>query len=151
MGNQGRLVINEARLKEAIKNSPDTVMQLFTKSSEISYTDWEERGARYAEVGLAQRMYDIIQDNIRTTRDENGNKGYLLMKAGMKGDASEFSNAMYTSIVETERRMDTLLDQLIEKENRYYLQYAALERAIGQMNAQMNWLMTQLGSWQQNQ
>jgi flagellar hook-associated protein 2 len=94
-------------------------------------------------------MYDIIQDNIRTTRDENGNKGYLLMKAGMKGDASEFSNAMYTSIVETERRMDTLLDQLIEKENRYYLQYAALERAIGQMNAQMNWLMAQLGAWQQ--
>jgi flagellar hook-associated protein 2 len=146
---KGRLVIDEARLKEAIKNSPDTVMQLFTKSSEISYTDWEERGARYAEVGLAQRMYDIIQDNIRTTRDENGNKGYLLMKAGMKGDASEFSNAMYTSIVETERRMDTLLDQLIEKENRYYLQYAALERAIGQMNAQMNWLMAQLGAWQQ--
>lgn len=146
---RGKLIINEIELKKALRNTPDMVMDLFSKQSEIPYTEWGERATRYAGEGLAHRLHDIIQDNIRITRDNSGNKGLLLMKAGMKGDSTEFTNTMYQSIIETERKMNSFLDQLINKENQYYAQFAALERAIGQMNMQMNWLMMQLGAWQQ--
>ena len=40
-----------------------------------------ERAARYRESGLAQRLLDIIEDNISTMRNSQGKKGFLLEKA----------------------------------------------------------------------
>ncbi len=146
---RGQLVIDEDELKEAIRNSPDTVMNLFSKQSDTEYADWENRETRYDEEGLAYRLYDVLQDNIRTTRDDDGYKGILLEKAGLEGDVSEYTNTMYKSITSINERMDVLFERLLDKEERYYSQFTELEKAISDMNSQMNWLMTQLGMWQQ--
>ena len=36
-----------------------------------------------------------------------------------------------------------MYDKLVEKENGYFQKFAVMERIIGQMNAQSNWLTAQ--------
>lgn len=151
---RGKLKIDEAKLKDAIMNNPDAVMELFSKKSEAypSYSRTmtaEERSVRYNESGLAHRLFDIIEDNISTLRNSNGNKGILLEKAGIEGDASEFSNLIYNEIKMYNSQIDSLYDKLIEKENQYYAKFAAMESIIAQMNAQSNWLAMQFSQYNQ--
>ena len=143
---RGILKIDEAKLKEAIKNNPEEVMNLFSKKSNIDTNidlTSEQRAERYNNEGLAYRLFDMREDNIRTFRDKDGRKGLLLEKAGMQGDASEYKNTLYEEIQDYNDRIKELTNKLVQKEERYYQQYAALERAIAQMSAQTNWLLSQ--------
>ncbi|HHW32023.1 MAG TPA: flagellar filament capping protein FliD [Clostridiaceae bacterium] len=143
---KGKLKIDETKLKEAIKNDIDSVMNLFSKKSSIDSNidiTSEERAIRYKEEGLAYRLFDIIEDNIRTFRDKNNKKGLLLEKAGIEGDTTEFTSLLYKEIRDYENRIAELNIKLIEKENNYYKKFTALERAIAQMNSQSNWLAMQ--------
>ena len=142
---KGKLIIDETKLKEAIKKNPDEIMNLFSKQSTSYPSGYRtltsaEKQVRYKEEGLAYRLFDIIEDNISTYRDRNGNKGILLQKAGMVGDSSEYSNLFYNEIKDYEKRIRELNERLIEKENAYYKKYAALETAMNKLNAQTNWL-----------
>ena len=60
-------------------------------------TSPEERAKRYNEEGLAFRLFDIVEDNIRTFRDKN-NKKDCLEKAGIEGDTTEFTSLMHEEI-----------------------------------------------------
>lgn len=146
---KGKLYIDETKLKEAITNSPDTVMNLFSKESDIAYSpnlSSEDRATRYSENGLINRLYDTIQDNIRTTRDAYGNKGFLLEKAGLVGDASEFTNYYYKEIESYSDKIETMNDRLADIEDRYYTKYTALETAISKMNSQSSYISSMLSS-----
>ena len=146
---RGKLVINEAKLKEAIKNTPDKVTDIFSKESDIAYSpnlNSTDKAERYSENGIIMRLYDIMQDNIRTTRDSEGRKGKLIEKAGITGDISEFGNLIYDEITGYNERINSLNDMLINKENRYYEKFAAMESIISKMNSQSNWLAAQLGT-----
>jgi len=144
----GKLEINESKLKEALSNNPDAVMDLFAKKSSTvpSYSrdlSAAERDARYSEQGIMGRIADILEDNISIFRDKNGNKGRLLQKAGMEGDVSQYNNALYQQILDYEEQIKRLTARLIEKEDAYYAKFTAMEKYIAQMNAQSNWLMMQ--------
>jgi flagellar hook-associated protein 2 len=146
---KGKLKIDETKLKNAIKNDIESVMNLFSKKSGIDSNidiTSEERAKRYKEEGLAYRLFDIVEDNIRTFRDKNNKKGLLLEKAGIEGDTTEFTNLIYKEIEDYEDRIIELNRKLIEKENSYYNRFTAMERAIAQMNNQSNWLAMQLNS-----
>lgn len=149
---KGKLVIDESKLRAAITNNIDAVAQLFTKNSDITYeealADSDKSQTRYKETGIAQRLYDIIQDNIRTARDADGYKGALLEKAGIKGDLSEFRNIMNEEILRKDTLIDTLLDKLVDKEDALYRKFTAMETALSRMNSQSSWLSQQLGSGQ---
>lgn len=146
---KGKLIIDETKLKEAIKTNPDKIMSMFSNESSISYTDAMNGSAskseRYNQNGFVNRLYDILRDNIRTTRDKDGKKGILLEKAGLVGDISEFTNLMNKDMDEKGKRIDTLTERLYEKEDAYYKKYAALETALSKMNSQSSWLSSQLG------
>ncbi len=145
---KGKLIIDENKLREAIRNTPDLVMNIFAKSSSISYStelDSNARRTRYNECGIINRLEDILKDYVRTTRDANGRKGILLEKAGIAGDTSDFTNALYKEIAGYDEEIKRLTQLLIEKENRYYAKFVAMERALTQMSSQSNWLMMQLG------
>jgi flagellar hook-associated protein 2 len=150
---KGKLRIDEARLKEAIQNDPDGVMNLFCKQS-ASYPSYErtlssdERKVRYEEQGLAYRIYDIIEDNISTFRDNFGKKGLLLERAGIEDDMTEFSNAISDQIKQKDALIETLMDKLYRKEEMYYAKFAAMERILAQMNSQSAWLYQQFESGQ---
>ncbi|KUO74803.1 MAG: hypothetical protein APF77_11115 [Clostridia bacterium BRH_c25] len=146
--NKGKLVINETKLRDALKNSPELVTNIFAKESSIAYSpdnSSADRATRFKENGIISRMYDIIQDNIRTIADKNGQKGALLEKAGVIGETTEIDNLMYGLIKDKEKMIETLTDKLIKKENNYYLQFSAMETAISKMNTQVAWLTQQMG------
>ncbi|KXG76353.1 flagellar filament capping protein FliD [Thermotalea metallivorans] len=146
---RGKLVIDEEKLKKAVQDNPDKLTLLFTQRSQYSYeeglNDAVKRRTRYEESGLAQRLYDVIQDNIRFTRDSQGKKGILLEKAGIEGDLTEFQNTMNTEINKQNKKLDTLLDKLYNKETYYYNMFSRMESAIQAMNSQAAWLMSQTG------
>ncbi len=142
---QGKLKIDEAKLKAAISNDPEAVADLFSKKSSIDYSDsltTEQRSQRYKEEGLANRLSDILEDNIRTI----GGKGKLLQKAGIAGDRTEFENLIYDEIDDYDKDIASLLDRLTDKEERYYAKFTAMESAISRMNAQSSWLASQFNS-----
>ncbi len=108
-------------------------------------TSGTPRTTRYSQEGLAHRLFDVVEDNIRTYRDSTSKKGFLLEKAGLVGDTSEFLNSMSTEISGFEVKIDSFGDRLLAKENNYYKKFAAMERMISQMNSQSSWLTSQLG------
>lgn len=146
---KGKLIIDEAKLKEAIANNPDAVMQVFAKRSEISSNvniTSEQRKQRYEESGIAIRIFDIIEDNIRTIRDSSGKKGLLLEKAGIPGDLSDINNNIHQEIKAYNRQIDNMKDRLASKENDYYKKFARLERILSDMMAQGNYFISQMYS-----
>lgn len=147
---RGKIIIDEEKLKKALQNDPDKVMDLFIKKSSThkSYSrsmTSEDRKVRYKEEGIFNRISDIIEDNVSTFRDSNGKKGILLEIAGIKGDFTEYQNMLTDQIYEREAKINDLLDKIYEKEERYYEQFAKLEAAMNKMNAQTSWLYSQLG------
>ncbi len=143
---KGKLKIDEEKLKAAIENNPEGVMELFAKKSSIDRNidlTPEERAKRYNEQGIAYRIFDVIENNIRTIRDKDGRKGILLEMAGMEGDSSDIKNLMYNEIKEYNEEISKLAKKLYQKEELYYLKYAQLEKAITSMLSQGNYLLSQ--------
>ncbi|HHW49107.1 MAG TPA: flagellar filament capping protein FliD [Clostridiaceae bacterium] len=143
---KGKLIIDEFKLREAIENNPDAVMDLFCKrpsvEDNINLTS-EQREIRYNEGGLAYRLFDIIEDNIRTRRDNNNKKGLLLEKAGMAGDLSEIKNSIYEEIEGYNEEIRKLEMKLYERETSYYAKFAKLETLLSRMMTQSSYLMMQ--------
>jgi flagellar hook-associated protein 2 len=147
----GKLVLKEGgnTLKAAIAENPDKVINLFAGSSSISYSPnltAGERTQRYAEVGLAQRLSDIFNDNIRTTRDNNGQKGVLLERAGIEGDLTEYNNFYDRKILAVNKSIDRLNEILWRKEEQLYRQFSVLEKSLQQLYSQSDWLTAQMNS-----
>ena len=146
---QGKLVLREDgnALRNAISANPDKVADIFTRRSSIAYSpslSSDERTQRRQESGLAHRISDIINDNIRTLRDNNGRKGLLIEKAGIEGDVSEFNNFIDKKIAELNKRLDQMNQIFARREEQYYRQFTAMEKALSQLHAQGDWFMAQL-------
>ena len=148
---QGKLYIDETKLKAAIESDPEGVSNLFTQQS-TSYSGTtsvrslnnSQLSTRYKEEGIAYRFYDILQTNISTIRDNNGNKGLLLEKAGTENDASETSNTLSTLIDKYQEEIDKEQDRLDAKQDSLYTKYSALETYINKMNTQLSALSSYL-------
>lgn len=146
----GKLTIDEAKLKQAIREKPDEVKNLFKQQSVDvpSYSrdlTAEQRSIRSKQQGLLYRLSDILEDNISIFRDKNGRKGILLEKAGMEGDSSEYNSSIARDIGDYDERIAEMLVKLARKEENYYKQFTQLETYINRMNSQMSWLLSQIG------
>ncbi|EJE7233301.1 flagellar filament capping protein FliD [Clostridium botulinum] len=144
-GNNG-----EARLKKLLKEDPDKVFKIFSQES-TSYPSYSadltltERQIRNKEEGIFQRINDIFKDYTRTSRSANGKRGILVDKAGIEGTVSEIDNILYKDLEKREKAIQDMELKLIERENKYYIQFAQLEKYINQANSQASWLSQQLG------
>lgn len=144
-GNNG-----EARLKKLLKEEPDRVYKIFSQQS-TSYSTYssdltlEQRKTRDREQGILQRVNDIFKDYTRTTKDNNGRRGIFVEKAGVQGTSSEIDSSLYKDLEKREKVIKDMERKLAERENKYYLQFAQLEKYMNQMNAQSAWLAQQLG------
>ncbi len=144
----GKLVMDESKLREKIASDGEKIAKLFT-IEEGAYdcnATSTERQERYNNSGLATRIYDILQDNIRTSRDNDGKKGTLLEKAGVKGDITEYKNTLTDQLIQYDDKIDSLLDLMSQREERYYQRFTAMEKAIAEMNNQSSWLSQQFSS-----
>lgn len=148
---QGKLYIDETKLKAAIESDPEGISNLFTQQStsyagttSVRSLNNSQLSTRYKEEGIAYRFYDILQTNISTIRDNNGNKGLLLEKAGTENDASETSNTLTTLIDKYQEEIDKEQDRLDAKQDSLYTKYSALETYINKMNTQLSSLSSYL-------
>lgn len=145
----GKLEINETKLKEALVNKPDQIKELFTKNSDVSYYESLDstvaKNQRYKESGIAQRLSDVIQDAIRTSTDKNGYKGSLLEKAGISGDRSEFTNTLFKEMKGFQETIVELNTKLTSKETALYAKFTAMESALSKLNEQQSNLLSMLG------
>lgn len=114
MSTDGKLEIDEEKLKEAISNNPDEVAKLFT-----------------ADDGIATRMYDQVNKAIDK----------LNKKAGRPETAANIdSSVVGKSLVELQKQMDTWEGKLTLIEDRYWKQFTAMETALNKMNEQSSTL-----------
>ncbi|WP_202079333.1 flagellar filament capping protein FliD [Caldalkalibacillus salinus] len=115
----GRLHIDEGKLREALTDRPEEVMNLFTKNGDSSETS-----------GLGRRLNEEI--NILNDR--------LTQKAGSQGITAGDQSTLGRNIDRIDNQMQRWENRLVEIEDRYWRQFTAMERAINQANAQSAWM-----------
>ncbi|MEH7125683.1 flagellar filament capping protein FliD [Bacillus sp. JJ1773] len=119
MSLDGKLEIDEDKLKEAIANKPDEVERLFTSND-----------------GIASRVYNEVGKSI-----DGLNK-----KAGRPNTAANLDiSTLGSSIKDVSVQMKTWEDKLKTIENRYWKQFTAMEQAINKMNAQSSSIFGMIG------
>ncbi len=119
----GKLQINEEKLKEALEKDADGVYNLFAAD-----------GSTTGEQGIARRLRDSLSNSITTITQRAGN--------GMQ------TNSQFTlgkNLDEVNSRITDMEARLVEKEDRFWQQFTAMETAMQKMNDQMNYMMSQLG------
>lgn len=119
MSKDGKLEIDEKKLREAIANNPDEVTKLFT-----------------AEDGIATRAYDQVNKVVDK----------LNKKAGRPETSANLDiSTIGESITDLNKQMKTWNAKLITIENRYWKQFTAMEKAISKMNEQSSSIVSMLG------
>lgn len=141
---RGKLVVDEKKLDKALEERPNEVIELFTKQSSTAYTSYKDRATRNSENGIGYRLYDIIQDSIRLTRDDDGNKGYLIDKAGLS-TGTDTTSDFAEKIKDMDKTIEVLLKRLASQEKKYYQQFAAMEKAMSSLSSQSAFLKSQFG------
>ncbi|GAU75646.1 flagellar hook-associated protein FliD [Fusibacter sp. 3D3] len=143
---KNKLVIDDTKLKSAIENNYKDVVALFSKDSDQGYLlSGADQSKRYKESGLAERLNDIVNNNIRITRDSSGAKGSLVEKAGIDGVA-DVTSELYLKLYDYAKKIDDMLDVFSDKQEAYYAKFARMETALSKLNSQSNWLTSQLAS-----
>jgi len=122
----GKIYIDDAKLKKAIAENPDQVMSLFTAD------DGDKEST--AGDGLAIRLHNQADALIKQITE----------KAGVTGSV----DTKYT-IGKTTRDINKRIDDMDRKleamETRYYKQFTAMEQFVNQMSMQSAQLMQQFG------
>ena len=144
----GKLYLDETKLREQLAKRPEEVTKLLNGVSEqVPSYDRDltqgQRTIRYNNSGVLVRVSDIIEDYISTKRNKDGNKGLLLQKAGIESDSSVTQNLLYDQLEDYDKRINSMMEKLIKKENQYYMQFSRLETILTQMNQQSMWIMSQ--------
>lgn len=122
----GKLIIDETKLREKIKENPDAVYQLFNQD-----------GATDAEKGIARRLRNTIKETI----------GKIEQKAG-KTVWTNQQFAIGRDLIQINDQIDRFQDRLKQIEDRYYRQFIAMEEAIQRANQQSMYLMNAFGGMQ---
>lgn len=120
----GKLYIDEAKLKDAISQDIENVAGLFTRD-----------GSANNEKGIGRQIYDAVSSAI----------SIITAEAGSPNNFTLYENDnLINSIRSAEQRLSTMEQHLAQVEGRYIKQFTALEKAISRMNAQSAWLSQQL-------
>ncbi|MFZ5945231.1 MAG: flagellar filament capping protein FliD [Bacillota bacterium] len=157
----GQLTIDETKLKEAIQQDVDGVIQLLFKepSTDLNkddrYLTASQIQQKRKESGLIKRLYDNIIVGMKD----------IITKAGT-GDNADLYRSVNSSILidfvteygsismldkdisNYDKRLTSLNDYLTRAEDRYWQQFTAMEKALQQMNSQSAWMMQQFGGGQ---
>lgn len=162
---KGKLKIDETKLKNAISHNADGVMNLLFKTSDVSENDAESNPTtkgveRRKESGVITRIYDDLVGGMKNIINKSGTGDnaplYRNVKSNILIDFVAGKNLTNTGsvslldkdVLDLEKRISSENTRLSNKENSYYRKFAALEKAMSQMNSQSSWLASQLGGGQ---
>ncbi len=126
----GKLSLDEAKLRAALESDPDAVEKAFTDSQN----------------GLATNLKKVMTKYAETTGSWES-KGVLIRKAGLESSPmSVTENNIYKQIAEINKQISKLQTKLKAETDRYIQQFTSLETLISQMNSQSNYL-SQIGGY----
>jgi flagellar hook-associated protein 2 len=123
-GDRGKLIINEAKLRQAIQNDSEAVYEMFNGTSD----------ATYETKGIARRLRDSIDNTMDSIELKAGNV--------LKTNQQFTLGRQLTSV---DKQIESFEDRLIQVEDRYWRQFTAMEKMIQQANSQSTYLMQQFG------
>lgn len=125
----GKLVIDEEKLRAALAEDPQNVQRIFTKTKENDPSGRD---------GIAQNLTNVMDKYVKTI---GATKGILIEKAGTsKAPSSVTKNGYYTQMKSIDEKIANLQRRLQSEQDRYIKQFTSLETVISQMNAQSGWL-----------
>ncbi|HEY4602081.1 MAG TPA: flagellar hook-associated protein 2 [Cerasibacillus sp.] len=116
----GKLEINEEKLKEALREDPESVQKLFSNNVEGSSR------------GLINRLEDSLKDTVKRIEERAG-KSYSTLEGYTIGKNMKDLN----------NRIDAFEKKLVTIEQRYWAQFTAMEKAVQRANQQSAYLMSQ--------
>lgn len=122
----GKIYLDDTKLKKAIAEKPDEVMALFITNDGLKDSDNGD--------GLATRLYDKADALIKT----------ITAKAGASTSVDS-SFVLGKSVKEINTKIDNFTLKLDALETRYYSQFTAMEKYMNQMTAQSAQLTQQMG------
>lgn len=134
----GKLVLDETKFKAALESDPESVGQLFTRTSSV-----DENGNKI-EGGLMEKISKVMKTYAGTT---GATKGILVERAGSShAPTTVLKNSIQEQLDDIDDYIDRLLDKLETEEDRYIAQFTTLETLMSQMNSQSSYL-SQLGGF----
>jgi len=128
---RGKLHLDEAKLREALKSNSEAVMNLFNRTRDAEGNEISDPEQK----GIAVRLYDSVNKAMSRITSQAGSAGSLY-------DDSYIGR----TVRQIDERMALLEEQYARLEDRYYRQFTAMEQAIAKMNSQSMWLNTQFMS-----
>jgi len=124
----GKLIIDETKLKAAIAANPQAVMNLFTNSGDAGGT------TVYDNEGIMQRLRDTIKKTMDNVYQKAGKDTYTYDQYSLGKMIHEYDD-----------RIAVMMDHLKDVQDRYYAQFTAMEQAIQQANMQGAFLLSNFG------
>lgn len=135
----GKLSIDETKLRSALETDPEKVQNLFTA------TAGEDADGKPIYNGVATNLKSVMDKYVKTLGSQE-TKGILIRKAGSKSSAlSMTNNTYYDQLQSIEKLIDSLNDRLKTERDRYVKQFTSLETLISQMNSQSSYLSSMSG------
>lgn len=135
----GKLSIDEAKLRGALQTDPEKVEKLFTSKAGVDADNNETFN------GLATNLKAVMNKYVNTTGSMES-KGILIRKAGSKSSAMSLTqNTYYNEISSIDKIIEKLKAQLKKEQDRYVSQFSTLETLIANMNSQSSYLSSMSG------
>lgn len=164
----GKLTIDETKLKDALRNDSEKVLNTLFKTSdtpEVTITSADKGQAlidkqaliakRKSESGAFIRIFDGLTSGIKDIVDKSGPGSEASLLRSVKSNilieyvTSGSRSLIDKDVSEIDKRISRETERLASLEERYWKQFTALEKAMSQMNSQSSWLSQQFGGGQQ--
>lgn len=127
----GKLYIDESKLRAAIRNNGADVQKLFT-----AFSNSDDPATKYKESGIAERLYSSLTKVINKVTSE----------AGSVTSASTYDDSFLgKKIKDTQDEINRWEDRLKDIEDRYYKQFANMETMMSKAQSQSSWFAQMLG------
>ena len=136
----GKLTLDESKLRAALETDPESVEKLFT-----SKAGTDADGNKTFD-GIATNLKNVMDKYVKTLGSMD-TKGILIKKAGSTSSPMSLTeNTFYKQLAEINKQISKLETRLESERDRYIKQFTSLETLISQMNSQSSWL-SQLGGY----
>lgn len=135
----GKLSIDESKLRAALETDPESVEKLFTSKAGVGADGKETFN------GLATNLKSVMDKYVKTIGSME-TKGILIRKAGSKSAAQSLTqNTYYDQLTALDKLINQLKTRLKTEQDRYISQFSTLETMIANMNSQSSYLSSMGG------
>lgn len=131
----GKLELDETKLKAVLESDLDSVKKLFSATSSITEGTTLTNRTKHDESGFGRRLYDRLGQGISD----------LSKKAGYLDTTVDLNSVMAIELKNIESGITKEQERIQKLEDRYWRQFQAMEAAMQRANSQSSWLMQQFG------